>query len=200
MPRAGLLGSLTSIALVIISFLPLIDVASQPIAGLAALAIILATLTARWELPRRIPGALAALVVGSLVYYVLHLAGLGPGLGAASELPRSGLRAALPLPFEPFLTWLSTSWHEAVNYLPVALPLALATVVGGTLKLLTMPPSATGSDATLKDIRICPSAMVIIGTQEACEEACDEACDAACEEACEETCASEPGLDAGAAG
>ena len=31
-PRAGLLGSLTAIALVLISFLPLIDIASTPIA------------------------------------------------------------------------------------------------------------------------------------------------------------------------
>lgn len=130
-PRAGLLGSLTSIALVIISFLPLIDIASQPIAGFGALAIILATLTARWQLPRQFPGALAALLLGSLLYYGLHLCGLGPGLGAASELPRSGLRAALPLPIGPFLAWLSQSWNEAINYLPVALPLALATVVGG---------------------------------------------------------------------
>ena len=48
----------------IISFLPLLDIAAQPVAGLAALAVILATLTARWELPRRFPGALAAVVVG----------------------------------------------------------------------------------------------------------------------------------------
>jgi AGZA family xanthine/uracil permease-like MFS transporter len=32
-PRAGLLGSLTAIALVIISFLPLLDMAAQPVAG-----------------------------------------------------------------------------------------------------------------------------------------------------------------------
>ena len=55
-PRAGLLGSLAAIALVIISFLPLLDIAAQPVAGLAALAVILATLTARWELPGRSPG------------------------------------------------------------------------------------------------------------------------------------------------
>ncbi len=55
-PRAGLLGSLTAIALVIISFLPLLDIAAQPVAGFVSLAVILATLTARWRLPRQIPG------------------------------------------------------------------------------------------------------------------------------------------------
>jgi hypothetical protein len=38
--------------------------------------------------------------------------------------------------------------------------------VGGTPKLFTIPPSATGKDATLKDMIIWPSAMAIIGTQD----------------------------------
>jgi hypothetical protein len=42
-----------------------------------------------------------------------------------------------------------------------------ATVVGGTPKLCTMPPSATGRDATLKDMITCPRAMAIMGTQDA---------------------------------
>ena len=46
-PRAGLLGSLTAIALVLISFLPLLDVLHYPLVGLVALAIILTTLVAR---------------------------------------------------------------------------------------------------------------------------------------------------------
>jgi hypothetical protein len=41
-----------------------------------------------------------------------------------------------------------------------------ATVVGGTPKLCTMPPSATGSEATLNDMIAWPSAMAIIGTQD----------------------------------
>ena len=45
-PRAGLLGSLAAIALVLISFLPLLDIAAQPVAGMVALGLILATLTA----------------------------------------------------------------------------------------------------------------------------------------------------------
>src|SRR5271169_1383409 len=44
----------------------------------------------------------------------------------------------------------------------------VATVVGGTPKLFTMPLMATGKDATLKDMIIWPSAMAIIGTQDSC--------------------------------
>ena len=56
-PRAGLLGSLTAIALVMISFLPLLDIAGHPVAGFVSLIVVLATLTARWRLPGKIPGS-----------------------------------------------------------------------------------------------------------------------------------------------
>ncbi len=55
----------------------------------------------------------------------------------------------------------------------------VATVVGGTPKLSTMPPSATGSEATLKDIIAWPSAIAIIGTQDCRASACPIVCVAA---------------------
>jgi AGZA family xanthine/uracil permease-like MFS transporter len=130
-PRAGLLGSLSAIALVIISFLPLLDIAAQPVAGLVALGLILMTLTAHWELPRRLPGALVAVAVGCVVSYALAFLGWGPGLGAEGHIPSAQLRAVLPMPIEAWLGWFTVHWREAVGYLPVAIPLALATVVGG---------------------------------------------------------------------
>jgi AGZA family xanthine/uracil permease-like MFS transporter len=130
-PRAGLLGSLTAIALVIISFLPLLDIVAQPVAGMVALALILATLTARWHFPRQFPGALGAVAIGCLVYYGMHVAGLGPGLGAEGGRPTLAFRAVLPLPVAEWMDWFSQYWRDALGYLPVAMPLALATVVGG---------------------------------------------------------------------
>ncbi len=130
-PRAGLLGSLTAIALVLISFLPLLDIAAQPIAGFVALILMLATLTARWQFPRRFPGALGAVAVGCFVYYGIHLMGWGPGFGGGGSVPSLAIRAVLPLPIREWLDWFSRWGQEAVSYLPVAIPLALATVVGG---------------------------------------------------------------------
>ncbi|WP_435005256.1 permease [Tundrisphaera lichenicola] len=131
-PRAGLLGSLTSIALVLISFLPLIEIARIPVVGLVSLMVILVTLTARWRLPREIPGALAAVVIGCILYYGMNLLGLGPGLGGGEGgRPESAFRFSLPMPASEWSEWFRGSWRLALTFLPVAIPLALATVVGG---------------------------------------------------------------------
>ncbi len=127
-PRAGLLGSLAAIALVLISFLPLLDILSAPLVGLVALAIVLTTLVARVHFPLRIPGALGALLVAGSIYYLMR------GLGLLhTESP----------PFDPAAAILPTGWLDAFrfewlsalgksfHYLPVVIPFALATVVGG---------------------------------------------------------------------
>ena len=128
-PRAGLLGSLSAVALVLISFIPLLDILHDPIVGLVALAIILTTLVARVELPLRIPGALGALVVGSLIYYLMrwmHWTAVGQSASPAM--------VSVWFPTE-WLSALHGDWTDAlsasINYLPVAIPFALATVVGG---------------------------------------------------------------------
>jgi len=160
-PRAGLLGSLTAIALILISFLPLLDIAAQPVAGLVALGLMLATLTARWQFPRQIPGALGAVVVGCLLYYGIHLLGWGPGLGGEGGKPDWALRAVLPLPVEEWWAWLAQSSREAVSYLPVAIPLALATVVGGID--CTESAAAAGDDYPTGQIIAAEGFATVVG-------------------------------------
>ena len=125
-PRAGLLGSLAAIALVLISFWPLLEIAAAPVVGFVCLAITLGTLTARVELPARIPGALAALIVGSIIYYLML---------ATGTLEHAPLEAAIEPKLElllprPSLEWVA-SFQESLQYLPVVIPFALATVIGG---------------------------------------------------------------------
>jgi adenine/guanine/hypoxanthine permease len=161
-PRAGLLGSLTAIALVLISYLPLIDIAAEPIAGLVALGLMLATLTARWRFPRDFPGAFGALIVGCLVYYGAYLLGWGPGPGGGeAATPSLALRAVLPVPIEEWLAWFARSGGEAVSYLPVAIPLALATVVGGID--CTESASAAGDDYPTGQIIAAEGLATLVG-------------------------------------
>lgn len=127
-PRAGLLGSLAAIALVLISFLPLVEIFHHPVVGFVAIAIILTTLIGRVPLPLRIPGALGALIVAGGMYHIMNAFGYihaAPSLIEPSEamMPVEWLRV---FRFE----WVSVL-SDALGYLPVVLPFALATVVGG---------------------------------------------------------------------
>jgi adenine/guanine/hypoxanthine permease len=128
-PRAGLLGSLAAVALVLISFLPLMEILHLPLIGLVSLAIILTTLVARIPFPGRVPGALAALLVGGGMFYLLQ--GLG-FLEVKSEGPIDPSMALWPT---EWLEVFSFRWLNALPatfaYLPVILPFALGTVVGG---------------------------------------------------------------------
>ena len=66
---------MAAIALVLIAFLPLLELLHYPIVGLTALAIILATLVARIQLPFRVPGALGAVIVAGGIYHLMRVTG-----------------------------------------------------------------------------------------------------------------------------
>ena len=127
-PRAGLLGSLASIALVLISFLPLVEIFHFPVVGFIALAIILTTLVGRIPLPGNVPGALGALIIAGGMYHIMN----ATGFLHAPEAAINPSEALLPT---EWLTVFQFGWTEAfadsLRYLPVVLPFALATVVGG---------------------------------------------------------------------
>ena len=122
-PRAALLGSIAGVAVLLIAFLPSLKVFGDPVVGLVALVLVLATLVAGVRLPWGVPGALAAVLVGSAVFWGRWLAG-----GDTTHAPPS-LSLALAVPW-PTLAWVS-AFDQVLTYLPLALPFALATVVGG---------------------------------------------------------------------
>src|SRR5262245_18573579 len=135
-PRAGLLGSLAAIALALIAFVPLWQhVAAIPLVGMVTLAIVLVTLVAHRSLPGRFPGALAALLIGALLYfggeYLGHVRQV-PLVPPAESTSSVGWRLpALVPPFAMNLDWREKVLGQALASLPVMLPFALATVVGG---------------------------------------------------------------------
>ena len=95
-PRAGLLGSIAGIALMLMGFLPLVEALRVPIVGLVVLGLLLYALVARGRVPFRVPGVLFALLVGLLLHYGLGIAGaLGTGYHAPEPFQ---WRLALPLP------------------------------------------------------------------------------------------------------
>ncbi len=132
-PRAGLLGSLAAIALVLISFSQMPKIGESPIVGLASLVVVFITLIGRKHLPGKIPGALAAVGVGCLIYYLLIAIQNSTGL---SLVPVAHSLGDSPV-------WFPHQWTEAlkfewlgamgltVAYLGYIVPFAVVTIIGG---------------------------------------------------------------------
>jgi AGZA family xanthine/uracil permease-like MFS transporter len=124
-PRAGLLGSIAGVSVLLIAFLPMLKVIADPLVGFVSLGLILLALVGRMTLPGRVPGALAAVAVGSAVYALERWAGIAPGSHALA-VPGEW-RLAVPWPTLAWLDALGETWAA----LSIALPFALATVIGG---------------------------------------------------------------------
>lgn len=141
-PQAGLLGSLAGIGLALIGFIPMVEILSRPVVGMVALGLILYTMVARIRLPGRLPGVFAAVGAGTALYYGLGLAGLTP-YHAPQLQP---LQFGFPMPNLGFLQGM----RQALDYLPIAFPFAILTVVGGIN--VTESARVAGDDYNTRDI------------------------------------------------
>ena len=154
-PRAGLLGSIAAVALLLIAYLPTLKLFASPVVGLLSLGVVLAALVARLQLPWRLPGALAGILCGTLAYYLLgSIDLLPPGVHLKLHLPE--LIVGLPLPTLGFLEGIP----RALSYLPVAVPFALATVVGGVD--VTESAAAAGDEYHTRDILLVEGAATLL--------------------------------------
>lgn len=153
LPRAALLGSIAGVALLLIAFLPALRVFAEPVVGLAAMAVLFAALFGPLGRVWGMPGALAAVLVGTAIHYGAAALGLAPGAaveaGAAGGVAGlSGLGLALAVPW-PTLAW-AERLPEALVYLPVALPFTLAVLVGGVDN--TESAAAAGDEYRTRDV------------------------------------------------
>ena len=144
-PRAALLGSIAGVATLLIAFLPALKVFGDPLVGLISLTVVLVTLVGRVGLPGGIPGAFAAVLAGTLVFWGRALLG-GAGETDLLAAPLAGLRLAIPW---PTLAWMGVL-DEVGPYLALALPFALATVIGGIDN--TESAAAAGDEYRARDI------------------------------------------------
>ncbi len=126
LPRTALLGTLSAIAIALIMFFPFTKIFAEPIGGLVALGLILLTLVGGVRLPWRVPAVVASVVAGLAAYHLARWFGYQPPPSPMSE-SLAGASLMLPLPTLAFADGLALAW----NYIPLAIPVALATVVGG---------------------------------------------------------------------
>jgi adenine/guanine/hypoxanthine permease len=126
LPRTALLGTLGAVAIALIMFFPFTKIFAEPIGGLVALGLVLLTLVGGVRMPWRVPAAVASVIAGLAAYHVAMWFGYQPPASAVGETMQ-GAAVMLPLPSLAFADGLALAW----NYVPLAIPVALATVIGG---------------------------------------------------------------------
>jgi AGZA family xanthine/uracil permease-like MFS transporter len=155
-PRAALLGSIAGVAILLIAFLPSLRIFGDPLVGVVSLIVLLAALMGGVRMPWGMPGALAAVLAGTLVFWArwaLDAATGTAGLHPAITLGALGL--ALP---RPTLAWLD-ALDATLPYLALAVPFALATVVGGIDN--TESAIAAGDEYRTRDVLLTEAVATI---------------------------------------
>lgn len=125
LPRSAMLAALSAVAIALITFFSMLKIFVEPVGGLVALGIVLSTLIGGRRLPWRLPAMVGAVALGTLAAMAARLAGGGPAL--------AGLHAALGLQWlvpRPSWLWID-GLGEALPFLPLAIPFAIATIIGG---------------------------------------------------------------------
>ena len=153
-PEAGLLGSIGGVAIVLLGTLQLGEVFAEPVVGLVALGIVLYALVARIELPFRTPAVLASVAVGAALYYGLGAAGLTVH---PVVVPDATFPLGVPQPSLGFITGLPIAVRD---YLPLALPFALLTVLGGIN--VTESARLAGDQYRTRDILLTEAVSTLI--------------------------------------
>ncbi|HEY4218016.1 MAG TPA: hypothetical protein VGM67_12815 [Gemmatimonadaceae bacterium] len=153
-PEAGLLGSIGGVGIALLGTLQLGTIFSEPVVGMIALGIIIYALVARLKLPLRTPEVLASVLVGAALYYGLGAMGL---LVHPVAHPSASFPLAFPMPTLGFLKGMSIAVHD---YLPLALPFAVLTVVGGIN--VTESARLAGDDYSTRDILLTEAIATLI--------------------------------------
>ncbi len=152
-PQAGLLGSLAGIGLALIGFTPLLDIFGLPLVGMISLGLVLYSLVAKIRLPWNVPGVLAAIAFGTAIYHLLGPTGL---VGSTYAPPSAELHLGLPLPTLDFIKGLKA----ALPYLPISIPFALLTVVGGIN--VTESARVAGDEFKTRDILLTEAVATLV--------------------------------------
>ena len=153
-PQAGLLGSLAGIALMLIGFFPMVELLQVPIVGFLTLGLVLYALVAKGAIPGGLPGVLFAVIVGTVAYYGLGFWGVAGMHITAPAMPT--LRLAFPHGDAGILQ----GFAGVAEYLPLLIPFALLTVVGGVNN--TESASVAGDDYDVRSILLGEAAATLV--------------------------------------
>ncbi len=141
-PTAGLLGPIAGIGLLLLAFLPLVEIFNEAVVGMVALGLIFTTLYSRMHLPGKVNGVVAAALLGTVIHFALGYGGWLPEFQA----PTFEMNLCLPIVSIDFLKALP----QSIQYLTLAIPFGLLTIIGGINN--TQSARLAGDDYRTRDI------------------------------------------------
>jgi AGZA family xanthine/uracil permease-like MFS transporter len=153
-PEAGLLGSIGGVGIALLGTLQLGEVYGEPIVGMMALGVILYALVAKVRLPFGAPAVLVSVLLGVALYYGLGFMGLSLHHVVT---PTATFPLGFPLPSLGFLVGMPIAVRD---YLPLALPFAILTVIGGIN--VTESARIAGDDYTTRDILLTEAIATLL--------------------------------------
>ncbi len=154
-PPAAMLGTIGAVGILLIAFLPTLTLFSTPLVGIPALFLILAALLRGVRLPGNFPVVLAIVAGTAALFYLLQHFGLVLE-EAMGDFSQTYLGLTLPFPTVAFARDLKI----ALSYLPIALPLAFVTVIGGIDN--TASAAAAGDEYETRSILLTEGISTLI--------------------------------------
>ncbi|MCK5576397.1 MAG: hypothetical protein KAI28_11310, partial [Sphingomonadales bacterium] len=119
----ALIGTMFGIAIVWLGAHAMFDLFTNPVIGLVALGVMVYALIGGNKLPYRVPGAVVAIVLSTLVYYVFGATGLLTAIGSDFAVP-SPEYAGISLPSFT-LSGMDELFGLSLNYMAITAPFAL---------------------------------------------------------------------------
>ena len=162
-PRAAMLGTLAGISIAFISMRPAFQMWEVPWIGLVCFAIVLVAWTANIRLPGGIPGGLAAVIVGSVIGWVVSLAGWSDYMQSAA-VAKSFEHLGLRLPLFSADVWeglaqvapLLASSPASFSRIFSAVPCSTSSSTSSVHARLSSPPSLETITAAQAPWRVAP--------------------------------------------
>ncbi len=122
-PQEALLGAIGGVGIAIMGIFSLLSIFKSPIVGMISLAIIFLSMFAKMRLPFNIPSVLAAIVVGTIVYYVMIPLGIGNSVNL-DDLFKISMSI-------PNFSFDFLQYHDyAIRYIGISVPFALLVIFG----------------------------------------------------------------------
>lgn len=155
LPLSALLGAMMGVAIVWLGANAILGVFTTPEVGLIALAVLIYALIAGFRVPGALPGAVAAILLGTLVFYILGAAGLLQGFTWPQVDPM-----ALYVPV-PSFGGMDELFGRSLFYMAIIVPFALLITVS-TINL-TAGANLLGDDLKSGELIRVDAGATIIG-------------------------------------